>query len=237
MDQTIEQSPKSNKQKLKVGAAAAMAGAMLVTGSLAYFTDRVDTNASATAGTVDIELASDWQDVENFNPGDKADLNFEISSVGNKSIDVRETFVVTSSEAMSDTGQAEFEIYRKADVTQDANGAYKPNPGAQPAATGEDRIVSDDLKTITYELEEYVLNGTGDAAETEDSAAGTSKASEYVLVFNHDASNDFQGATVSVDFLAEAKQHRNTGEDTWSQIANESVSMGGETVNAVPERN
>ena len=227
----------SNKKKAKTAATVALTGALLATGSLAYFTDRVETSASATAGTVDIALSSNWQDVENFNPGDIADLSFGISSVGNKSIDVREKFVITSDTALTEDAQSEFEIYARADVSQDANGAYQPNPGAEPIAIGEDRIVGQDGKTITYVLDEYTLNGSGEYAEVEDGISATEKESEYVLVFNKNASNDYQGAEVSVDFLAEAKQHRNTGSDTWAEIANENVSLGGETVNAVPARN
>ena len=98
-------------------------------------------------------------------------------------------------------------------------------------------MVGQDGKTITYVLDEYTLNGSGEYAEVEDGVSATEKESEYVLVFNKNASNDYQGAEVSVDFLAEAKQHRNTGSDTWAEIANENVSLGGETVNAVPARN
>ena len=237
MEESLQSKKMTKKQKAKVAAATALTGALLATGSLAYFTDRVETDASATAGTVDIALSSNWQDVANFNPGDIADLSYEISSVGNKSIDVREKFVITSDTVLTDAAQSEFEIYARADVTQDSNGAYLPNPGAEPISIGEDRIVGQNGKTITYVLDEYTLNGSGENAEVEDGISATEKESEFVLVFNKDAVNDYQGAEVSVNYLAEAKQHRNTGADTWAEIANESVSLGGETADAVPSRN
>lgn len=226
----------SRKNTKKAVIAGSLAGAMALVGAFAFFTDRVDTSVQATAGTVDLALNSGWTDVANFNPGDMADLSYSIQNDGNKSVDVRERLVVKSSVAMDTADQAEFEIYRAVDVEQDANGAYVPKYGAEPVTNGEDRIVSDDNTSITYEIQEYTLNGTGENAETEDGIDETAKDSEYVLVFKDAAANTFQGADVSVDLVAEAKQHRNTGDDTWAVISTDSVSVGGGTIDAVPER-
>lgn len=236
MTTTTDSSTQSKKKKIVAGTAAALSGAMLLAGSLAYFTDRVSTEATATAGTVDLALTEDWQDIENFNPGDIQNLDYSISNLGNKSIDVREKLVVTSSVAMTDGDQAEFEIYNKADVTQQANGSYVPNEGAQPVATDADRVFSDDGKTVVYSLAEYVLNGTGTGAETEDGISATEKEKEYVLVFKGASQNAFQGAEVSVELLAEAKQHRNTNADDWATVATEEMTLGGASTNVVPER-
>ena len=222
------------RNKVKTAGATALAGALILAGSMAYFTDHETAKATATAGTVDLTLTEAWADVSNFNPGDQADFSYTISNDGNKSIDVRETIVLTSSVAMDAATQAEFELYRADDVEQQSDGSYVPKYGAQPITTGEDRIVSDDNKTIKYVIDDYVLNGTGDNAETEDGIDATSKDSEYVLVFRNDSGNAFQGAELSVDLLAEAKQHRNTDGDTWSTVATEEVTMGSEVVSAVP---
>lgn len=230
---TQESSKKNTKKAVAVGS---LAGMMALTGSLAYFTDRVETDASATAGTVDLVLASDWQDIANFNPGDKADLDYEISNDGNKSVDVRERIVVKSSVAMNTADQAEFEVYKAADVEQNANGAYVPKDGAEPVTTDANRIVSADDTSITYEIAQYTLNGTGANAEEEDGITATSHASDYVLVFKGDSSNAFQGANVTVDLVAEAKQHRNTGDDTWDLISTDSITAGGAAINVVPAR-
>ena len=226
----------SKKQKIIAGTAALVSGALLLVGSMAYFTDRVDTSATATAGTVDIALTENWQDIENFNPGDIADLSYSIYNVGNKSVDVREKMVVKSSVSMTDGEQVEFEIYNRADVTQKSSGAYVPNPGAEPIASGEDRVLSDDGTYVIYSLDEYVLNGTGEGAETEDGVTETQKDMDYVLVFKNSSKNAFQGANVSVELLAEAKQHRNTDSSDWATVATESVTIAGGSVNAVPER-
>ena len=227
----------SAKRKKMAIAAGTLAGAVAIGGTFAFFTDRHQANATATAGTVDLALDANWQDNENFNPGDKADLNYEISNEGNKSVDVRERIVVKSDVAMDPSQQAEFEVYRLADVELDASGSYVPKQGAVPVTEGADRVVSADNMSITYNIAEYTLDGTGTAAETEPEASGaTSKASEYVLVFKRTASNAFQGANVTVDLVAEAKQHRNTDGNTWAEISTESITAGGSSINVVPQK-
>lgn len=220
--------------KKKAVLASSLAALMAIGGTFAFFTDRVDTQATATAGTVDLTLDANWADVSNFNPGDMADLSYSIENAGNKSIDVRERLVVHSSVAMDTADQAEFEIYKASDVEPDSNGAYKPKAGASPVATDADRIVSSDSKSITYNIDEYTLNGVGTAAETEAGITEASKDSAYVLVFKGGADNDFQDADVTVDLIAEAKQHRNTGDDTWDVISTETVTVGGQEISVVP---
>lgn len=232
--QSVESTSKKNlKRSLMVGA---LAGAVTLTGVMAYFTDRVDTSAHGTAGTVDLTLDANWADVVNLNPGDKIDMDYTIHNDGNKSVDVRERIIVKSSVAMDTENQAEFEVYAASDVEQDANGAYIPKTDATPIAIDADRVVSADDTSITYELAEYTLNGTGTGAETEDGITETSKDSSYVLVFDRDAKNAFQGATVDVELVAEAKQHRNTGADTWDVVSTDNITAGGESINVVPER-
>lgn len=234
MTASTQETTKKNTKKAVI--AGSLAGAMALVGAFAFFTDRVDVSTQATAGTVDLALNANWTDVANFNPGDIADLSYTIQNDGNKSVDVRERIVVKSSVAMNAADQAEFEVYRAADVEQDAGGAYVPKYGAEPITNGEDRIVSDDNMSIIYEIQQYTLNGTGENAETEDGITETAKDSEYVLVFKDAAKNAFQGADVSVDLVAEAKQHRNTNDDTWSVISTDSVNIGGEALDVVPER-
>jgi len=231
---TEDQTSKKNVKKAVL--AGSLAAAIAAAGTAAFFTDRVETSADATAGTVDINLTSAWADVENFNPGDKADIGYSIANSGNKSVDVRERIVVKSSVAMDTADQAEFEVYKAADVEQDANGAYIPKAGAEPVTSGADRVVSDDNTSITYNIAEYTLNGTGENAETEDGITATENASDYVLVFKGSSSNEFQGAEASIDLVTEAKQHRNTGVDTWTEISTESVTVGGSSIDVVPVR-
>lgn len=233
INSTENPSKKNFKRTLAVGA---LAGAVTLTGVMAYFTDRVNNSVQATAGTVDLALDADWTDVANLNPGDMIDLSYTIQNDGNKSVDVRERIVVKSSMAMDTEDQAQFEIYAASDVEQDASGAYVPKTDATPIATDADRVVSTDNTSIRYNLDEYTLNGTGTAAETEDGINETSKDSSYVLVFDREAKNAFQGATVNVELVAEAKQHRNTNDDTWNVISTDSITAGGETIEVVPAK-
>lgn len=233
MTTTAEQTSKNKKKALAAGAIAA---SCVLAGTVAYFTDRVETSATAKAGTVDLALDANWTDVANFNPGDKADLDYQVSNDGNKSVDVRERLVVTSSVALDTAAQAEFEIYKATDVEQDAAGAYVPKADAKPVTDGAKRIVAGDSKSITYVLPEYTLNGTGANAETESGVTDTNHSADYVLVFKGASSNAFQDADVEVSLLAEAKQHRNTNSDTWATVSSESVTFGNGNVNAVPAR-
>ena len=233
MTTTTEQTSKNKKKAL---AAGALAGFCALAGTFAYFTDRIETSATAKAGTVDLALDANWANVANFNPGDKADLAYTISNDGNKSVDVRERLVVTSSVALDTAAQAEFEIYKAADVEQDAAGAYVPKADAKPVTQGAERIVAGDSKSITYVLPQYTLNGTGTAAETESGVNATEHEAPYVLVFKGASSNAFQDADVEVTLLAEAKQHRNTDADTWATVSSESVTFGNGNVDAVPTR-
>jgi len=211
--------------------------------SLAYFTDYELATASATAGTLDIELAETWNNSnpnrENTKPGDIFDLDYTITNKGNKSADVRETFVIRSSVALN-TSAPEFQIYFADDVQQIADGTYAPKAGKSAIVAGK---LSNSNKTITFSLKEFTIDGTGTAAETGDASASTNGCTvsqnvmtgNYVILFSNAASNSFQGVDVTIDYLAEAKQHRNTGADTWAVVAKESITFAGGSVNAVPE--
>ena len=229
---------KTAKRNLKIGAGVA-ALAFTIGGSFAYFTDYADTSASGTAGTVDITLdatgivLTDELGQDILNPGDMRAVSYSVTNDGNKSIDVRTTITVTSSVAMNkEADQAEFEIYKLADVELVEGEGYKPVEGAMPLAV---KSISEDGKVITYKPADIILNGTGDIRETEAdvltsgtnvtvSEAGDSVAFDYVLVFKGEASNDFQAATVSIDLLVEAKQHRNTGAG-WELVAEDGYTV------------
>lgn len=229
----------NTKNRKRTSAAMGVAAAALLTvGSLAFFTDRQQGTFQATAGTLGLELTQNWA-ADNTNvagaliPGKKLELDYTLANTGNKSMDVKEQIVITSPVAMSGA-QAEFELYAANDVVQDSTtGAWKPKAKAQPVAT---RSLSSDGLKVTYEIPEFILNGTGENAETEDSVTATSKTGDYVIVFRDTAANAFQGQTISIDYLAQAKQHRNTGSDTWTTVATDTITFAGnDSFQAVPE--
>lgn len=213
---------KKNKVSL---AAGGLAVAMLLAGSFAYFTDKTEQNATATAGNIDLvftdqslktESTGDkvqardnvWTDgklvVDNgvLNPGDVIDMDYQLSNTGSKSIDVRQRLILTSSVPLTD----------KAEEYTLAITGGKDQTAVTP-------VVSDDKKTLTYNLADIVLNGTIE----NDDATNAAEGYEVAMKFDKAAKNAFMNSTVSVKLEAQAKQHRNTIDtdfSDWAQIAN-----------------
>ena len=228
----------------KSAIACLIAAAILVLGgSLAYFTDYAVTSAEGTAGTVAIALDSkinllneDGMDI--LNPGDQRDAGFDVTNMGNKSIDVRETVILeikTPNTNLLFTGdaetQSEFDLYLRSDVSEVPGEGYKPNPGAKPLAVKE--IVE---KKITYTLPEYSLNGNSDKydeVETIDGVDTFVKENDFVLVFKGEAGNEWQDVRTQITVFVEAKQHENTGAG-WELIEEETVLFNGNGKAMVP---
>lgn len=209
--------------------------AALTVGSLAFFTDRIESSATAEAGTLNLELegitASKTAD---FKPGEGIELSYTLSNSGSKSADVLETLVIASNMEMTEgANPAEFEIYNASDVTL-VDGVATIATDAEPIPV---RTMSADKKQITYAIPQFVLNGVGNNAEIEDGVTNTSKSGSYVLVFSASAGNNVSGAELTLYYEAQAKQHRNTNNDTWSLIKSETVSFAGNDSHAaVPSK-
>lgn len=205
----------------------------LFVGSLAYFTDRVQAQATATAGTLDLDLSAiTTSKTEKFKPSEGITIDFTLTNKGNKSADVKEMLVLTSSVAMTNGAvPAEFELYQATDVDVNANGIATVHAGANPVAV---RSMSEDKKQITYTIPEFILNGTGTAAETETGITTNYKTSHYVLVFKAAAGNAYQNVTLKLDYLAQAKQHRNTDSTTWTTVQSQNITFAGNGTAVVP---
>ena len=197
-------------------------------GSLAFFTDRIESGATAKAGSLDLVLSSITKSTTadyKLKPGDGVKIDFTLSNQGNKSADVREILVLSSPDIAMTAASPEFELYKASDVTLSGNLATVKS-GASPVAV---RALASDNKKITYTIGEFILNGTGTGAETETGAVGTAKASSYVMVFKSTAGNTFANKTVTLYYEAQAKQHRNTGPDTWATVQSETINFAGAT--------
>lgn len=210
---------------------------VLLVGSLAYFTDRISKDASFSTisnGVVidpdpDVpgkDLSAKWANANaealaNFNPGDKVDLSYKLANTGELAVDVRETFVITSSKAMKD-GAPQFRLF--SNVTSDAAGA---NVGGNVVVT-EKKI---DATHYMYTIATYSLNGSD---ETISGVSATSVDKAYYVVFDKTAGNDFQGTTCTIDYLVEAKQHSDGGDADWVTAATGNLTLGGQAVKAVP---
>lgn len=212
---------------------------VLLVGSLAFFTDRATKNSSFSTTTVSIstdpddpdhpeykdDLNAKWLAVNpkvktNFNPGDKVDLSYKLASTGELAVDVRETFVITSSKAMKDNAP-QFRLFSS--ITKDAAGA---TDGGNVVVT-EKKI---DATHYMYTITAYSLNGSD---ETVSGTTATSVDKEYYLVFDKTADNSFQGATCTIDYLVEAKQHSD-GANDWTTAATGNLTLGGQAIKAVP---
>ena len=227
-------------------ACAGTAVVLALGASMAYFTDYAVTSAEGTAGTVAIALDSninllneDGMDI--LNPGDRRDAGFDVTNMGNKSIDVRETVILklkTADQNLFFTGdaetQSEFDLYLRSDVELVEGEGYKPKEGAKPLAIKE--IDAAERRTITYTLPEYSLNGNSDEydeVETIDGVDAFVKENDYVFVFKGEAGNDWQDTAVEITVLVEAKQHENTGAG-WELIAQQNVGYNGNYKDMVP---
>lgn len=207
--------------------------AALAVGTFAFFTDRIQAQATATAGTLELALTDiTTSNSTKMKPGSGSTVNFTLSNLGNKSADVREVLVLSSPVAMT-AGAEEFDLYLASDVTLTDDGKVTVKDGKSPVAA---RAVSTDRKSITYTIPQFILNGTGDDHENEPDAVGTSKSSAYVLVFKNTAGNTFQNVSVTLDYLAQAKQHRNTNDATWTDLMSETITFAGNSTSAVPEK-
>lgn len=210
---------------------------VLLVGTFAFFTDRVEGSASVTtAAGIDIttdpddptyedDLDGKWAAVNAgpfsiFNPGDQADLSFVISNEGDLAVDIRETFILTSNVALKD-GAPEFRLYSA--TTKDDYGAV--NGGT--VLVKEEKIND---KTYKYTIESYVLSSESETI----GANPTEKTRSYYLVFSPAAGNSFQDATCTVNYVAEAKQYSTGGNSDWATAATATINLGGQTLTVVP---
>lgn len=131
-------------------------------------------------------------------PGDFFDLSYTISNYSSISVDVRQTLTVTSNLPMSNTeGFA---------LTITCQGVDSPPVSGTP---------SDDGFSITYTLDDVILNGAGNNAEIEDAAVGFRQSYAVKLEFLKTSGSHFQGSAVAVHYDAQAKPHRNTDDTHW----------------------
>lgn len=237
----------------KKATAFALAGTLAVIGtcSMAIFTDHESGTASAKAGTLDLTLAQDWVNandkyhlankaagtdgiIDPMLPGSKLEMDYTLANAGNKSMDIRETVVIKSADKAF-AANPEFKLYKAGDVSLDTDtGAYKPKADAVPVS-----YELTDAHTIKITPATMTLSGTGENAEVEAGFEATSYTADYVILFDAAATNSWMGKELTIDYLAEAKQHRNTGgKDAWDTIAEESLTLtSGTAVQAVAPLN
>ena len=230
---------KFTKKRLTGLLAVVVVAAIGVT-SLAIFTDRSQSTATAKAGSLDLQLTQDWAGdnetaLSHFAPGDILDLNYTLTNDSTLAAKVREKFVITSDKAIpADT----FQIWVKSDLVKSASGLWAPADDTKsPVATLNDSTWAAD-KYATYTLPQFVLDGdhddqkgfadriatpNTDASDDDMIYANNSELDHYVILFNKNAVNSVGGAKITVKYMAEAMQHLGTGAegnaDKWAVVA------------------
>lgn len=151
----------------------------------------------------------------------------------------------------SATTQSMYDLYLAGDVEEIEGQGHKPKAGAQPLQlkTVNGNIITysipeyslngnsdlyDEVETIpavsnqaiapfataefAYHFEEEMIPGAQPLPEY-------AKDCDFVLVFNTNAGNEFQGSVVQIDVIVEAKQYENTGAG-WELCEHENVTVG-----------
>ncbi|MCI9545795.1 MAG: hypothetical protein HFH60_03760 [Lachnospiraceae bacterium] len=203
-----------NKFALKL-AAVVCATVLITAGTLSYFSDSVKTSASATAGSLDVEVTSSISGKQFLLPGKAYGFGTTVYNRGNKSADVRMVVTLESDDGTIFEGDRSIvDLWEK--INLDENNV--PYEGAFPYPK---TVV--DKNTVRYEtfLLESTLNGSDSFTEREiedgvDTDEWTPDAYLYI--------GDYSGTNASyvkmtVDFYA--IQHRNTnkyGQGNWELV-------------------
>lgn len=208
---------------------------VMLIGTFALFTDRVDGGATArTADASDIikvtpdgtEAGSEdpgaaledlWKQknpTDFIKPGDEVNLDYELENIGKADVDVKETFILTSSQPL-DPADPEFRLFL--DASADKYGAMIGG------TVVETEVISE--YQVKYTVEPFTLK------------QGESKALDYKMVFNKYAGNAFQSDSCTIDYLVELRQHVDgiAAVDGWEDIQIDTISFAGHaSYNVVP---
>lgn len=196
--------------------------------TFSFFTDRETRHTMATAGSLDLVFtdisasksgtngitSQNTQAIDRvwenkslvsegsvIDPGDIFDLSYTLTNKGSKSMDVKQQLVLGSTVAMTEGSEAYTLSIR-----------YKD--GTEQVVNG---VLSDDGLTITYDLPVITLNGS---IEKENGVSITEQTYIVQLTFALTAGNTFQDSVVTVNYKAQAKQHRNTTDEHWADWLN-----------------
>lgn len=215
----------------------------LMVGTLAVYTDRFQSQTEYTAGTLDIVLTENWKAdnaalAEVYKPGTALKFNYSLANAGNLAASIRESIVLSFDKQISAGGDREFDLYPASSVTVDAKGNVTAITGpALSPVYGTGTKDGKTIHTLTYTPDYFTMNGTGkDAQSVTNGKDGYSCC--YYLVFNVDVDNSFQNVNLTLEYLAQALQHNNTGDETWENydyVVTQSFNIGGNDIKVVPQ--
>lgn len=246
--------------------ASAVAGAIVVLslGTLALFTARTDSDFSAKAGTVTIDLKNlDITNCKNLNPGDNDPSNpdgavagtdhkftYDVYNTGNKSIRTRQTIILTVDEAGDSKELLDARYLSLFNDEKEITEKYYVLKDDSVKTTISD---NDFVKAVKYVFISDVFDGKGtditkggDAEKEsvvnvvkQNDSGDVKKTYSYDFSLLRNASNKYQGADINASVTIEAMQYRNTDEKDWSQsaIVVRDYSSAKVTLNVVPASN
>ena len=188
--------------------------------------------SNAKDGVTDETISDRWARLnpialKNLNPGDEIALPVQLYNGGDFAIDVRETITVTSSVPLTqnDLDNLEFRLRAASNDGHTYNNFVATDKyGAYDAADGNDVTIEQvSTNKVVYSIPAHKMETKADVIR------------DFYLVFDKDAKNAFQGATVNVDYIVEAKQtNNNDPSEGWNTIVKESIEIGGRTHDVVP---
>ena len=250
---------KTNK-KLLSALSIICAVVLLFGGVFAFFSDNALLNESAKVGKVDINVEGGLfhsNALNNLNPGDNDpdvptdyrsgsdhELSFKIDNLGNKSIVTRtiieisgmkNDIILTEAELMNiilSEKQNITTITTQNNISTSDTDKYNTVFPLEPIGYDNNKLTYV-IGGSTQNNMNYVLNGTGNDAETETGVTTTSKIQTFDVGLNKDVSSEtFEGATITFKVIVQAMQYRNSGDEEWNNIFEQSY-----TTEGVPETN
>lgn len=236
--------------------------ALLFAGALALFTARADSDFSAKAGTVDIDVNNlDLTNATNINPGDNDPANpseaapgtehvftYDVYNLGNKSVRTRHTIIITVDKAGDSKELMDaryFALFKNKNEITDKT--YVLKDGKEVKSLSD----SDECVAVKYIFLSDIMDGLGVDIEKggdaeKESISGVIKQTDkdvvasysYDLVMLRTAPNSYQACDVNIEVIAEGMQYRNTDDNDWSiaGIVTRKYSTADVSTNVVPAR-
>ena len=190
--------------------------------------------SNAKDGTTDETISNRWARLnpialKNLNPGDEIALPIQLYNGGDFAVDVRETITVTSSVPLTQNklDDLEFRLRSASNNARSYNNFVATDSyGAYDAADGNDVTVEQvSANKVVYSIPAHKMETKAEIIR------------DFYLVFDKDAKNTFQGATVTVDYIAEAKQTNNNDPSKgWETIVKETITVGKTQQDVVPAK-
>lgn len=236
---------KKNKKILVIAGSIATAVVVAGTATLALFTARTDSDFSAKAGTVVIDLKDlAMTNNKNINPGDndpsnpensvegtEHEFSYDVYNTGNKSIRTRHTIILTvdksgESEELLDARYLslfvnEKEIESKTYILEDDSEVTDLSSTEIPVKAVKYVFLSDvfDGKGTDIEKGGDAEKETISNVVKQDENGDVKKTYTYDFSLLRGADNDYQACDINIDVTVEAIQYRNTNDSDWSQSA------------------